>query len=295
MNKTLTVFTPTYNRAYLLPKLYQSLCNQTSHDFIWLIIDDGSSDNTREIVHKWIKDNKIEIIYHYKENGGMHTGHNAAYKLINTELNVCIDSDDQMPVDAVKSILLGWDSIPDKNHISGFIGLDSDSEGNIIGTLMPKDISLGSYNDLFKKHKAKGDKKFVLRTEEVKRYPLYPEFKKEKLVPLGTLYILMGKNKPFVFLNKVLCIVEYQPEGSSHTILKQYKQSPKGFAYARKIHIKNASDIGELLRAYVHLVSAAIFSKDYLLAFRGVNPVISLLMYPFGALLNLYIRFKIKK
>lgn len=293
--KTITVFTPTYNRAHLLQRLYDSLINQTNQDFVWLIIDDGSKDNTREVVETWQSEKKIHIIYHFKTNGGMHTGHNAAYKLIDTELNVCIDSDDYMPVDAVQNILLEWNAISNKNTISGMIGLDADKDENVIGTMMPKDVPFGTYNDLFKKYKATGDKKFVLRTEEVKKYPLYPEFAKEKLVPLGTLYIMMGKSKPFMFLNKVLCIVEYQQEGSSNTILKQYKQSPRGFAYARKLHINNAAGIGELFSAYIHLISSSIFAKDYLLAYKDVNPIITFVMYPFGILLNLYIRFKIKK
>lgn len=74
---TLTVFTPTYNRAYVLKQCYDSLCRQTCKDFVWLIVDDGSSDNTKEIVEKWMaKDNGFEIRYVYKQNGGMHTGHN---------------------------------------------------------------------------------------------------------------------------------------------------------------------------------------------------------------------------
>lgn len=68
--KTLTIFTPTYNRAYILPNLYQSLCKEPTEDFIWLIIDDGSSDNTQEVVEKWQRENKIEIIYHKQTNGG---------------------------------------------------------------------------------------------------------------------------------------------------------------------------------------------------------------------------------
>ena len=95
--KKLTVFTPTYNRAYVLNKCYESLKNQTVKDFVWLIIDDGSTDNTKELVENWIKENKIEIRYKYQENQGMHGAHNTAYKLISTELNTCIDSDDYMP------------------------------------------------------------------------------------------------------------------------------------------------------------------------------------------------------
>lgn len=95
--KTLTVFTPAYNRAHTLPRTYESLVKQDCKDFIWLIVDDGSSDNTKELVEEWQKkENGFEIRYIYKENGGMHTAHNVAYENIDTELNVCIDSDDEL-------------------------------------------------------------------------------------------------------------------------------------------------------------------------------------------------------
>ena len=88
---TLTVFTPAYNRAYTLHKCYESLLKQTCKDFMWLIIDDGSTDNTKELVEGWIKENKINIKYIYQENQGMHGAHNTAYENIDTELNMCID------------------------------------------------------------------------------------------------------------------------------------------------------------------------------------------------------------
>ena len=114
---TLTVFTPTYNRAYVLKQCYDSLCRQTCKDFVWLIVDDGSSDNTKEIVEKWMaNDNGFEIRYVYKQNGGMHTGHNKAYELIDTELNVCIDSDDFMPDDAVELIVNFWEENRDSSY-----------------------------------------------------------------------------------------------------------------------------------------------------------------------------------
>lgn len=100
--KTLTVFTPTYNRAHTLGRTYESLLRQTDQDFEWLVIDDGSTDNTRRLVQGWIAEDKIPIRYIHKENGGLYTGYNTAYANIETELCVCIDSDDYMPDDAVE-------------------------------------------------------------------------------------------------------------------------------------------------------------------------------------------------
>ena len=105
----LTVFTPAYNRAHTLTRTYESMCAQTCKDFIWLVVDDGSTDNTAGLVKQWQQaDNGFEIVYVYKENGGMHTAHNTAYENIHTELNVCIDSDDNMTPDAVATILAKW-------------------------------------------------------------------------------------------------------------------------------------------------------------------------------------------
>ncbi len=104
MNPIITIFTPAYNRAHTIGRTYESLCRQTCKDFEWLVVDDGSKDNTRELVEGWIKEDLIPIRYIYQENQGMHGAHNTAYRNITTELNVCIDSDDYMPDDAVKKL-----------------------------------------------------------------------------------------------------------------------------------------------------------------------------------------------
>ena len=128
----LTIFTPTYNRKNTLILGYEALCRQTKKEFIWLIIDDGSTDGTSELVHGWmLADNGFEIQYVYKENGGLHTGYNKAIELIETELCVCIDSDDYMPDDAVELILDYWTKNK-SDDIAGFIGRDSFIDGKLI-------------------------------------------------------------------------------------------------------------------------------------------------------------------
>ena len=125
----LTIFTPAYNRAHTLPRTYKSLVAQDCKDFVWLIVDDGSSDHTAELVRQWQQqDNGFEIRYLYKGNGGMHTAHNTAYENIDTELNVCIDSDDCLAVGAVSKILEKWDRVKGQ-QIAGLIGLDADLDG----------------------------------------------------------------------------------------------------------------------------------------------------------------------
>lgn len=290
MKKTLTVFTPTYNRAYCLQLGYEALKHQISKDFKWLIIDDGSTDNTKALVDSWVEERFVDIEYHYKENGGMHTGHNKAYELIDTELNVCIDSDDYMPENAVELIINKWNTVSNKSNIAGIIGLDAFKDGRTVGTQIPEYLEKGNLIDLYKKHRVKGDKKVVLQTELIKKYPCYPEYDNERLVPLGILYLMIGHDYDFVYDNSVYCIVEYLEDGSSKNILKQYMRSPRGFAYARKMQITYANSCIEKFKNYIHLVSSALFAKDLSIAFYQTNPLLTTLALPFGLILNLYIR-----
>ncbi|MBQ0733103.1 glycosyltransferase family 2 protein [Aquimarina celericrescens] len=292
--KTLTVFTPTYNRAYCLHKCYESLIKQPNQDFVWLIIDDGSTDNTKELVASWVKEEKIDIIYHYQENQGMHGGHNAAYRLTETVLNVCIDSDDCMGENAVQKILDAWEIIKDKPHYAGIVGLDADPDGNIIGTSIPENIEETTLYELYHTHNVLGDKKLVYRTEVVKKYPPYPIFEGERFVPLGYLYQLIDQDYKLLPLNEVLCDVEYMPDGSSLNILKQYRRHPKGFAFSRKSRMQLAKNFKDRFKNAIHYVSSAIFTKNFSFLKESPKKLTTFLAIPFGVLLNLYIRYKTK-
>ncbi|WP_445736991.1 glycosyltransferase family 2 protein [Mariniflexile sp.] len=292
--KTLTVFTPTYNRAYCLNQVYESLIRQTYNDFIWLIIDDGSTDNTKEVVDFWMKEKKIDIIYHFQENQGMHGAHNTAYSLINTELNVCIDSDDFMPDDAVDNIIKFWCASNKDEKIAGIIGLDSYKDGRIVGNELPNNVLISTLEDLQHKYKIKGDKKLIYRTEIVKKYRSYPIFKNERFVPLGTLYLLIDKDYDLLCYNKVLCIVEYLEDGSSRNIFKQYKKNPKGFQYARIVNMQYSKYFKVQLRNAIHYVSHSLFIKDRKLFSKTPKPLITIMVFPMGILLYIYMKLKTK-
>lgn len=290
--KSLTVFTPSYNRAYLLPQLYNSLCRQSNHDFVWLIVDDGSIDETRTLVSIWQKENKIQIEYVFQENQGMHGAHNMAYENIKTEFNVCIDSDDFITDNAVDIILRECENLDEK--YAGILGLDANKNGEIIGTGIPENLSAVKLNELYSLHHVKGDKKIVYRTEIVKRYPKYPLYENERFVPLDYLYLLIDQDYYLKPVNKILCIVEYQPDGSSINILKQYRNHPNGFAFSRVSRIQYAKTFQERFKNAIHLVSSSFFAKDVSWLFKSDKPFLVLTAVPFGILLNLYIRYKTK-
>ncbi|TPN89130.1 glycosyltransferase family 2 protein [Aquimarina algicola] len=292
--KTITVFTPTYNRAYCLHKCYESLIQQNNQDFTWLIIDDGSTDNTKELVASWIEDNKIDIKYHYQENQGMHGGHNAAYRLIDTTLNVCIDSDDYVAEDAIQKIMDAWQLIKDKPEFAGIVGLDADTRGNLIGTKIPETLKQTTLYDIYNVHHVKGDKKLVYRTEVVKKYPAYPIFEGERFVPLGYLYQLIDQEYSLYPVNEVFCVVEYMEDGSSMNILKQYRRHPRGFAFSRKSRMKLAKNFKDKFKNAIHYVSSSIFISNASFLSESPKKLTTFFAIPFGVLLNLYIRYKTK-
>ncbi|WP_332023333.1 glycosyltransferase family A protein [Kaistella sp.] len=293
--KTLTVFTPTYNRAYLLPRLYRSLKGQSCKDFIWMIIDDGSTDETLQLVEKWKGEGLVDIEYFYQENQGMSGAHNTAYQHIKTLYNTCIDSDDMMPGNGVELILRSIKSVDDTKDIAGIIGLDADVSGKVLGTLMPTGIESTTLNELHRKDKVTGDKKLVYKTEvmrEIEPYPVYPN---ERLVPLSHKYLLADQKYKMIPVNEIFCLVEYQEDGSTRNMLKQYRRHPKGFAYARITRINLEKGLKEKFKNAIHLVSSGLFSGDYKSWFKSQHTLLVLAAIPFGVLLNLYIRLKTKK
>lgn len=289
--KSLTVFTPSFNRSDLLPRLYESLCNQSDKDFCWLIIDDGSKDNTLEIVKFWINENKIEIQYIYQENQGMHAAHNTAYKNIKTELNTCIDSDDFMPNIAVELILNKWNNI-DKAKFAGIIGLDLDLDLNLIGTNFKTESTTV---ENFYNSGGTGDKKLVYRTEIINKYPEYPLFENEKYVGLGTKYLQIDKDFELATLNEILVIVDYQVTGSSNTMFSQYLKNPKGFSYNRIISMQLSSSVKRKFIESIHYISTSIILKDTKFLKKSPEKTLTLLAIPFGIVLYFYILYKAKK
>ncbi|WP_234110727.1 glycosyltransferase family 2 protein [Chryseobacterium sp. R2A-55] len=293
--KKLTIFTPTFNRAHLLPRLYESLKNQSCKSFIWLVIDDGSKDGTGALVGKWQKEGFVPIQYIFQENQGMSGAHNTAYKNIQTPFNTCIDSDDQLANDAVAIIYSEIEDIEKRDDIAGIIGLDADFDGKILGDRFPDDLKYTTLNDFYKKYHLKGDKKLVYKTQVMQSIEEYPLFKNEKLVPLSHKYLLADQHFQLKTVNKILCLVEYQEDGSTKNMLKQYRRHPRGFAYARIARINLESSFKDKFQNAMHLVSSSFFTGDFASWFKTRYTMLVLSAVPAGILLNLYVRLKTQK
>lgn len=286
--KLLTVFTPTYNRAHTLPRTFESLKQQDLMCFEWLIIDDGSTDGTDKLVESWISQNNgFRIRYIYKENGGMHTAYNTAYANIETELNVCIDSDDCLAPGAARKIAELWEKVRHMNY-AGLIGLDSDMEGNIIGTGFSENLKETTYSEYYG-NGGWGDKKFVFRTDIMKQYPPYPEFEGEKYVGIACKFAMIDQDYKMAVLNDVLCNVEYQADGSTNTMYSQYLKNPKGFAYNRKIMMMYPISRKRLIIETIHYVSSSFIAKNKNFIAESPRKLLTVLAIPFGFLETVYI------
>lgn len=290
----LTVFTPAYNRAHTLTRTYESLLGQDCRDFLWLIVDDGSTDGTAELVGEWQRrDNGFEIQYVYKENGGMHTAHNTAYEHIHTELSVCVDSDDKLADGAVRKILDAWQRVRGRGY-AGLIALDADFDGRVIGRGFPpglQETTLGGYYA----SGGAGDKKLVYRTDVINSVPPYPVFPGEKYVALAYKYRLIDQKYKLAVLNEVLCNVEYQPDGASAAMWKQYFNNPRGFAFWRRICMQYPTSAGRLLVDCIHYVSSSLLAGDGGFIRESPRKLATVLMIPAGALLCAVIRYKNRK
>lgn len=298
----LTVFTPTYNRAHTLPRTYESLCHQTCKDFEWLVIDDGSTDGTEALVTSWIaeqnaKENGLNVRYIYKENGGLYTGYNTAYANIDTELCVCIDSDDYMPDDAVEKILNGWQE-KGSDKYCGIVGLDYNViDKKPIGGKFPDNLTEVYQYDFHLKHLHRGDTKQVMRTDLMKAVAPMVGFPGEK--NFNPIYLLLQvcDKKPLLVLNENLCWVEYQSgaDSMSQAIYKQYMNSPRSFAKLRLLEMSlTRNNMKDRFRSAVHYVSSCIIAKDGGWLKNARRKVLVLLAAPLGLALSFYIRKKAK-
>ena len=287
----LTIFTPAYNRAHTLPRTYESLCRQNCKDFIWLVVDDGSEDNTAELVHQWqTEDNGFEIRYVYKENGGMHTAHNTAYTHIDTELNTCIDSDDKASPGAVEKILRKWETVRNQGY-AGIIALDADFDGNVIGKGFPENMTETSVIGYYMAG-GSGDKKLIYRTDIIKQYPPYPVFEGEKYVSLSYKYRLIDQTYKMAVLDEVVCNVEYQPDGSTGTMWRQYLKNPKGWAFWRKVRMEYPESKKRTVIDCIHYVSSSILAKNPRFIAESPKKLLTLLCVAPGLILSKVVKYK---
>lgn len=293
----LTIFTPAYNRADLLPRCFESMKRQTNKNFIWMIIDDGSTDDTKNLVAGWLQELlDFEIQYYYKENGGLHTAYNEAIAHTKTELCVCIDSDDFMPDDAVEKILDFW-AKHGSEDVAGIVGLDYQLDGTCLGDSLPDQERVNLIDLLAGKYPIRNlDRTNVVRTELYKKYAPMPSFPGEKNFNPHYMHLQISMEYDFLVLNENLRFVEYQPNGMTSNILRQFRNSPRSFAEIRKLYLSFPNTGWKFrFRHSIHYVSSCIFAKNRHFLKESPAKGWTLAALLPGIALNLYIRLKTRR
>lgn len=311
--KTLTVFTPSYNRLHTLVRTYESLQRQTCRDFEWLLIDDGSDDGTRDWVetlgtivqndgrgydwmgrrldqssgsHIVVDVHGLRIEYVLKPNGGLYTGYNVAYDIIQTELCVCIDSDDYMPDDAVDNIVKCWIDRPRGKDYCGVLGLDYNvDDGKPIGGLFPADIKELFFHELRIRNIHTGDTKPVLRTDLMKKVAPMIGFEGEKNFNPVYMMLQVTDEYPILLTNRNFCWVEYQTgiDSMSQGIYRQYVNSANSFAKLRILEMRlKHNTLKDRLRSCVHYVASCIIAGDKDWLRKSPRKMLTLCAVPLG-------------
>lgn len=297
MGALITFFTPTYNRADILHRCYESLQNQSSYDFKWIVIDDGSTDNTAELVKTWIKkENRFPIEYIYKENQGMYSVFNKAMEIIDTPLCVCFESDDRFAPETMDIVLRNWEIIKDDDHLIGFTTPCIFEDGSIIGKWFPEDLKEMKYYDRFIKYNIPGDKTNVYKTEILKKGAPLPVFEGEKC--LNPTYMMYKADRYGYLLvsNEAFCITEYREGGMTDTILWQYYNSPNSFAYMRKEAMQLPGASPKLIyKLNIHYVAECCLAHKLSKAVKeSPKKVYTVLAFCPGIVLSFWIRYKNK-
>lgn len=281
-NKTddICIFTPTYNRAYCLKNLFDSLCRQNVSNFNWLIVDDGSTDETEELVNNFINVSTFPIRYIKQENGGKQRAHNTGVNNSNSELFICIDSDDRLVDDALELVWNYWKRYRDNDRVAGIIALLGPKEDIPYGSKMPDGIEFSTMWDLYYKYKHKGDTVHIYKTSILKQYPFEVE-EGEKFIAETYVYHQIDQKYTLAVLPHVLVIAEYLPDGYSKNVRKVTKNNPKSYCKLKRLFITYSHTPKLKVQNTILYMVGSILSSEIKRGFiNAPNKVLAIFSFP---------------
>lgn len=290
----ITVFTPAYNRGYIIKTLYDSLKKQTFRDFEWIVVDDGSTDDTEELFKVFLsEENNFSINYIKTPNGGKHRAINKGVNIAKGDLFFIVDSDDFLPENALETIdtVEKTIEISHKSEFAGVCGLKSYKNGGAVGNSFKGDILDITMLER-ERYYITGDKAEVFYTNVLKNYP-FPEFESENFITECVVWDrIAADGLKMRFFNESVYCCEYLPDGLTQNSRKVFFDSPKGhglyiyqsilygklkrlkkweaylnYYYLHRIHL-NIFDMGKNLNInpvtlYVRLLGMRIYYKIY--------------------------------
>ena len=283
----ISVFTPTYNRKYTLPKLYESLCKQTYQDFEWVIVDDGSTDDTNSLIKDWINENKIKIRYHYQHNLGKSLAHNRGVVESKGDLFLCVDSDDYLLEDSLYNIYRCWDRVKDYGYI-GILGFIIKPDNTPI-TRMSSNVKDTTYFESYRKNGLHGDAIMIYNTKIIKKYR-FKVAKGEKFIPEGYLYSQLDSEGKLYILRKPLYVREYLDDGYTKNVAKLIYSNYKSYAHHINTRITNYDKGIDVFLDSIRYDSVMIAHKEKGIISKSVYPILAAIGY-LPAILIAYKRY----
>ena len=280
-----TVFTPTYNRAYTLDRVYESLKAQTFPNFEWLIIDDGSTDNTHELVQQWQQEADFPIRYIYQENAGKHVACNRAVKEAKGEFFLIFDSDNACVPETLERFKYNWDSIPEaqKSQFAGVTALSMDWQGRLLGTAFPIDVIDSSTFEIRHPRFLSGEKWRLIKTSVMQDFS-FPEIDGENFISEGIVWnriLCKYKNR---YINEKLQIVEFLKDGLTVSSVKIRAANPKGARLYYKEYLLLDYHFVYKIKNIINYIRFSIHGKLQikLIILESKYKFLTFLLLPFG-------------
>ncbi len=261
----ISIFTPTFNRVKQLERLYYSLCAQTYKDFSWIIVDDGSTDDTRLVVKSWEKENILNIHYYRQSNGGKQRAYNKGISNSIGEIFICIDSDDTYVDSALEKIIRVWESIERKDEVIAISYLSMTQDGELIGTRFPN-VEYGHHFDIHNNHSVYGDKGMAFHIPKLKKFR-FPVFEGEKFTTEALLYNRMSVRYKTRYINECLEIKEYLKGGLSDKYKNLLIGNPKAAALYYREHSFHPLTIKQIFKSRTNHIRYELHAKQYRLVY----------------------------
>lgn len=286
----ITIFTPSYNREKTLPRLYESLINQTCNKFVWLVIDDGSNDQTISLIQQWIRENKINIVLKTQQNQGKHIAMKNAIKECNSPWFLCVDSDDYLESDAVGFMVSDMDEIERNNAIGAIYPRKMQ---NTKGLEFPKgvnSIDIMDAKNLFNI----SETAILFKTDKLKKIEI-PQFHDEKFLSEEILYIQLAAYGKFIVKNRSFYVSEYRQDGLTKNLFKLWKKNPQAtirllndrYCFSKKYSA--STKMVQMVKTILNLNGLCI-AKNMSVLNNTPNKILSVLLY-FPSLIWSKIRF----
>lgn len=284
----LSIVTPTYNRGELLKRCFESLCNQSDMDFEWIVVDDGSTDNTAEVVKQF--SSKFPIIYAQKENGGKHTALNASHEYIHGKYVLILDSDDYLVNTAIEQIKMGWNRFEEESEI-GIVSFLKGVSQNSPSCMafegdegIPVDIMRYKRRSIFS-----NDVCEVIRSDIFRKLP-FPIFEGESFISEGALWNRVSFTHKCVYINSVIYIAEYLEGGLTKSGKKLRINNPNGGMYTANLNMNKKNFFKRRVKNGLLYTCYGFFAKKSPIAMARANDskMLMWLCLPFGWLLYIY-------